>query len=94
MTGIITGNETTCSTPTVASAATNLTGNSFDANWSVVAAATNYVLDVATDVAFTTFVPGYSNLSVGLVTTYNVSSLLPLATYYYRVRAIGARFIC
>ena len=90
MTGIISGSQSTCSTPTVASAATNLTGNSFDANWSVVATATNYVLDVATDAAFTTFVPGYSNLSVGLVTTYNVSGLLPLATYYYRVRAIGA----
>jgi hypothetical protein len=90
MTGILSGSQTTCSTPTVAAAATNLTGNSFDANWSVVPTATDYILDVATDIGFTTFVPGYSNLSVGLVTTYNVSGLLPLATYYYRVRAIGA----
>ncbi len=90
MSGIISASQTTCSPATTATAATNLTGNSFDANWSVVATATNYVLDVATDLAFTSMVPGYSNLSVGLVNTFTVSGLQPLTTYYYRVRAIGA----
>jgi Ig-like domain CHU_C associated/Secretion system C-terminal sorting domain/Fibronectin type III domain len=90
LTGIISGSQTTCSQPTVAAAATNLTGNGFDANWSVVASATDYRLDVATDAAFTALVPGYNNLSVGLVNTYTVAGLLPLTTYYYRVRAVGS----
>jgi len=46
-----------------------------------------YYLDVATDVAFTSFVAGYNNLNVGLVTTYPVSGLSSGTTYYYRVRA-------
>lgn len=89
LSGIISASQTTCSPATTTTAATNLTGNSFDANWTAVAGATNYFIDVATDNAFTSMVPGYSNLSVGLVTTYNVSGLLPLTTYYYRVRAVG-----
>jgi PKD repeat protein len=35
------------------------------------------------------FVAGYNNLSVGNVTTYNVTGLEPLTTYYYRVRSTG-----
>jgi hypothetical protein len=76
------------SAPT-ANAATGISETGFTANWSSVAGATSYVLDVATDAAFTTFVPGYSNLNVGLVTNYNVTGLTCGTTYYYRVRAVG-----
>jgi hypothetical protein len=52
-----------------------------------VAGATTYYLDVATDAGFTSFVPGYNNLNVGNVTSYNVTGLNCGTTYYYRVRA-------
>ena len=46
-----------------------------------------YKLDVATDVAFTSFVSGYNDKDVGNATTDNVSGLTSDTTYYYRVRA-------
>ena len=71
-----------------ATTATNITGTSFDANWTASTGATNYYLDVAIDTAFTTFVTGYNNLSVGNVITYSVDTNLACATtYYYRLRA-------
>jgi uncharacterized protein (TIGR02145 family) len=70
-----------------ASAATLLTTNSFTASWNSVSGATGYFLDVATDTGFTSLVSGYSNLSVGNVTTFSVTGLNPATTYYYRVRA-------
>jgi phosphodiesterase/alkaline phosphatase D-like protein len=42
---------------------------------------------VATDNAFTHYVPGYQNLPVGNVTSRSVTGLNPHTTYYYRVRA-------
>ena len=88
LTNILTASATTCAKATVASlGSTN--GNGFVANWTNVPTATNYAIDVATDAGFTTLVPGYNNLLVGLVNTLNVSGLLPLTTYYYRIRAIG-----
>jgi phosphodiesterase/alkaline phosphatase D-like protein len=71
----------------VAIAATNLLGTSFSANWNTTLGATGYFLDVASDLAFTTFVSGFNNLSVGNVLTYTVTGLTPTTTYYYRVRA-------
>ncbi|MEW6195935.1 MAG: fibronectin type III domain-containing protein [Bacteroidota bacterium] len=71
----------------VATAATNLAGTSFSANWNVSTGATGYFLDVATDAGFTAFVTGFNNLSVGNVLTYSVTGLTPTVTYYYRVRA-------
>jgi hypothetical protein len=90
LTGILTASATTCSNPTTTIAATAIAGNGFDANWNVVAGATDYRIDVATDAAFASIVPTYNNLSVGNVTTYTVTGLASLTTYYYRVRAIGA----
>jgi hypothetical protein len=63
-----------------------VTINSFTAIWSSVAEATGYQLDVATNASFTTFVPGYNNLDVGLVTSWNVTGLARNTFYYYRLR--------
>jgi N-acetylneuraminic acid mutarotase len=67
-------------------APTNITLNGFCANWSAVSGATNYLLDVSTTSNFTSSVPGYTNVSAGNATTFCVSGLDPLTTYYYRVR--------
>ena len=91
LTSILTGSATTCSTPTVLSAPTAVSGNSFTLNWSTVAGVSNYVVDVATNPTFTVLVPGYAALSMGnITTTLAVSGLLPFTTYYCRVRAVGA----
>jgi hypothetical protein len=70
-----------------AQTATNVTSSSFTAHWNSVSGATNYRLDVARDSSFTTYVPGYQDLSVGNVISYNVIGLSPNTVYYYRVRA-------
>jgi len=67
---------------------TNVTTNSFTANWSVPLAATSYYLQVASDSLFQTLVSGYENLDVDLSTSYNVVGLDARAgTYYYRLRS-------
>ena len=67
-------------------AATNITLNSFYANWSPVSGAASYLLDVSTTNNFSTYVAGCSNLNVGNVTTLWVNGLNAATTYYYRVR--------
>jgi N-acetylneuraminic acid mutarotase len=67
-------------------AATNVTLNSFFANWTSISGATNYLLDVSMSSSFTSFVIGYSNLNVGNVTAYRINGLNAGATYYYRLR--------
>jgi hypothetical protein len=67
--------------------ATNLTASSFTAHWKPVRVATGYLLDVATDVSFVHYVPGYQDLNVGNVTSKNVIGLTASTYYYYRVRA-------
>jgi phosphodiesterase/alkaline phosphatase D-like protein len=70
------------------SGSSNLTCTSFNANWGATVGATAYYLDVATDANFgASILPGYNNLSIGNVTTYNVTGLTVNSTYYYRVRA-------
>jgi N-acetylneuraminic acid mutarotase len=66
--------------------ASGVTVNSFNANWSPMAGATNYLLDISASSNFTNCVAGYSNLSVGAVTTWRVSNLNAGSIYYYRVR--------
>jgi hypothetical protein len=66
--------------------ATNVTVTGFTANWSSVAGATGYKLDVATNSSFTNFVPPYNNLDVGPVTSWNVTGLARNTFYYYRLR--------
>ncbi|NJD23433.1 MAG: T9SS type A sorting domain-containing protein [Melioribacter sp.] len=75
----------------VASAATSVTATSFTANWASGggAAETAYYLDVSTSSSFASFVSGYNNLNVGLVTSFNVTGLTAGPTYYYRVRGFN-----
>jgi hypothetical protein len=89
LSNILTASATTCTPTAVATAATAINGNGFTLNWNAVAIATDYRIDISTNNTFTNIVPGYNNLSVGLVTSF-VASDLPTATnYWYRVRAIG-----
>lgn len=84
------GSATTCVASTTAAAATNVAGNSFTANWSLVSSATNYSVDVSTNNTFTAILPAYNNITVPAGTNVlNVTGLLPATTYYYRVRANG-----
>ena len=72
----------------IATAASNNTFTSFNANWGATDTTTiAYYLDVSTDVSFASFVSGYNNLNVGNVTTYNITGLIPNICYSYRVRA-------
>src|SRR5207244_405075 len=66
---------------------TNVTFSSFTANWHSVDGAIDYRLDVSTSNSFTTYVPGYQDLDVGNMTSYNVTGLSAQTRYYYRVRA-------
>ncbi len=72
----------------VVSAATQVTAAGFTANWGAVSTATGYLLDVATDIGFTSFVPGYSNLPVS-GTSRALAGLTSASTYYYRLRAVN-----
>jgi lysophospholipase L1-like esterase len=72
--------------PPTANKALLIDQTSFTANWSASTGATGYFLDVATDPAFTSFVPGFNNLSVAS-TSLSVTGLTPGTQYFYRVRA-------
>lgn len=72
----------------VATDATNVDYQSFNANWDEFEEPVlRYYLDVATNINFTNFVPGYENLDVGNVLTYPVVGLNDDTEYYYRIRA-------
>ena len=66
---------------------TAITNTGFTANWSSSMGADSYHLDVSIDPGFATFLPGYSNLNIGNVLTYTMSSLSPNTTYYFRLTA-------
>ncbi|MCX6174235.1 MAG: fibronectin type III domain-containing protein [Ignavibacteriales bacterium] len=83
-------NPTTLAGGTViATAATTITGISFDANWNAYGGATGYRLDVSTDPGFGvgTFVIGYDDQDVNNVITFSVTGLSKGTNYYYRVKA-------
>jgi hypothetical protein len=88
-TATATATPTVAPTPTAPRAlkATNITANSFTANWRSVSGATGYRMDASTTSNFVTYVPGYQDLDVGNVTSRNVTGLTANTVYYYRVRA-------
>lgn len=67
--------------------ASNISTNEFTANWTIVAGATKYFLDVSTSSNFSSFVAGYNAKDVGNVTRYKVTSLNLSTVYYYRIIA-------
>ncbi|WP_298498316.1 endo-1,4-beta-xylanase [uncultured Algibacter sp.] len=77
--------DTALATP-FASNASNITDNSFTANWVLVPKAESYLIDVSTSNSFSTFVTGYSGLEQS-ATTVEVTGLSSGITYFYRVRA-------
>ena len=87
--GVTVDNVPFAALPSVATAnaATSIGQTTFTANWGTTAGASGYILDVAADAAFTTFVTGYSGRNVTNVVTYNITGLTANTPYYYRVRA-------
>ena len=84
-------NVTTLAMPAPSTlAAGDVESGSFSANWGAVAEATGYRLDVSTNAAFPTFVPGYADLNAGAVASLSVTGLAAQVTYHYRVRAYDA----
>ena len=71
----------------IAIEATNITHESFFANWNGSSGAANYFLDVSELSDFSSFVSGYENFNVGNVTSISVNTLTTDNDYYYRVRA-------
>ncbi|HRQ29359.1 MAG TPA: fibronectin type III domain-containing protein, partial [Saprospiraceae bacterium] len=67
--------------------ASNVTHNGFTATWSASSTSgVDYIIDVATDAAFTSFVSGYPK-NVGTSLTESVSGLSASTNYYVRVKA-------
>jgi hypothetical protein len=77
---------------TITTVSTNIFTCRFNANWTALATATGYILDVATTSTFTagTFVAGYQARDVGNVNTFVVEGLNPSTNYFTRVRAYNA----
>ncbi len=69
-----------------ASDATDILLSSFQANWQAVAGASSYLLEISTNVNFTSKLAGYSPKEI-LGTSEIVTGLAASATYYYRVIA-------
>ncbi|MBX2900480.1 MAG: fibronectin type III domain-containing protein [Cyclobacteriaceae bacterium] len=72
-------------TPTI-NPVTNVTTTSFTANWNAVTGADAYLLDVASDAEFTTYLDGY-NKRIVASTEATVEGLVPGSTFYVRVFA-------
>jgi len=67
--------------------ATNIGPEGFTANWTKRNRADGYYLVVATDYDLSNRLPGYTNLPVGDVSSFEVDGLTPATTYFYRLQA-------
>ncbi len=85
--GSYTRGTVTIPDPPVALEETNVTHESFTANWNTSSGATTYLLDVSDNSSFSPNLVGYDDLNVGNVTNYLVTGLNPTSPYFYRVRA-------
>jgi hypothetical protein len=83
---------TTCATETGVPGtptASNITTGGFDLSWTVSSTpSVDYLVDVATDAAFTSFVGVYNGFNTGSNLSVTVSGLTAATTYYARVRAV------
>ncbi len=68
---------------------TSITVSSFTLNWSAVAGAASYRLDISLNSSFSSFISGYNNLTV-TGTSRAVSGLSSGRTYYSRMRSVNA----
>ena len=71
----------------VATEAEGLTQTGFTAKWNSTSGADGYSLDVSTDDTFTSMLIDFTNKDVGDTTSYEVSGLTVISTYFYRLRA-------
>jgi uncharacterized protein (TIGR02145 family) len=67
--------------------ASEITHESFVANWKASDGATGYYLDVSESPTFASFMMGYEDKDVGNVLYSLVEDLEPFTTYYFRLRA-------
>ncbi|MEZ4971881.1 MAG: fibronectin type III domain-containing protein [Cyclobacteriaceae bacterium] len=72
----------------VTQAPTSIQTSQFTANWTAVAGAISYRLDVSTSDSFNSFLPGYNNKTV-TGTSGIVYGLTSGSSYYYRVRSLN-----
>lgn len=84
------GSYSTCVTKPTSGVASTITNTGFTANWSAVAGATNYTLEVFSNSSLTTYVSG--SPFTANTNSYAVTGLSNLGTYYYRVSANGAAY--
>ncbi len=88
VTSPLTGSKQTCVTAPTANSGSSITTSGFTANWSSVANATGYFVEIFTDSNLTNYVTGYPSI-VSTVTSLAVTGL-SYGSYYYRISAIGA----
>lgn len=68
--------------------ATEITFESFVANWELIENATDYLLDVSENEDFSSFIQNYENYSTDLVDNYMIEGLDENTDYYYRIQVV------
>lgn len=86
----ITDNRSNIPPAPIATAATNVSTQSFKANWLPVTGAISYLIDVSESSTFQNVLSSYNGLLLGNVQSLDISGLSSNRNYYYRVRARNA----